>query len=162
LAPNSETIADDSGTRQPRSSYVRSDGYSRPAKAKNSATRYTVRYIIRDSRRKWIGLKLAGGGCDSHHRFGGRLQAGKHAEQLVESPDDAVAVVAALYLARLDIATGRLIELRLVPFRICRFQLRRASREDAAWLRDTLDRESARFATRVAMNEDNRCRVLPR
>jgi poly-gamma-glutamate capsule biosynthesis protein CapA/YwtB (metallophosphatase superfamily) len=70
--------------------------------------------------------------------------------------------LAALYLAQLDIATGRLIELRLVPFRICRFQLRRASREDAAWLCKRLDRESARFATRLELDEDNSCRVLPR
>lgn len=70
--------------------------------------------------------------------------------------------LAALYLARLDIATGRLAELRLVPFRICRFQLRRACREDAAWLCKRLDRESARFATRLELADDNSCRVLPR
>jgi poly-gamma-glutamate synthesis protein (capsule biosynthesis protein) len=70
--------------------------------------------------------------------------------------------LAALYLARLDIATGGLGELRLVPFRICRFQLRRASREEAAWLCHTLDGESARFATRLALDEDDFCRVLPR
>jgi poly-gamma-glutamate capsule biosynthesis protein CapA/YwtB (metallophosphatase superfamily) len=67
-----------------------------------------------------------------------------------------------MYLPRFDIATGRLHELRLVPFRIRRFRLHRASRQDAAWLRDTLDGESAPFATRVELDEDDSCRVLPR
>jgi poly-gamma-glutamate capsule biosynthesis protein CapA/YwtB (metallophosphatase superfamily) len=67
-----------------------------------------------------------------------------------------------MYLPRLEIASGRLIELRLVPFHIRRFRLHRAARRDAAWLRGTLDRECARFATRVELDEDNSCRVLPR
>ena len=68
----------------------------------------------------------------------------------------------AMYLTRFDIATGRLIELRLVPYRICRFQLRRATRQDAGWLCDTLDRESAGFATCVELDEDNYGRVRSR
>jgi poly-gamma-glutamate capsule biosynthesis protein CapA/YwtB (metallophosphatase superfamily) len=60
-----------------------------------------------------------------------------------------------MYLPQFGGAGGGLIELRLVPFRICRFRLQRASREETAWLRDTLDRESAGFATRVAMSDDD-------
>ena len=70
--------------------------------------------------------------------------------------------VTAMYFPRLDAATGRLLDFRLTPFRIRRFQLHRANREDAAWLCDRLDRESARFATRVVLDEDNTGRVLPR
>lgn len=45
------------------------------------------------------------------------------------------------YFASLDPADGRLLDLELVPFRVRRFRLGRAGAEDAAWLRDTLNRE---------------------
>ena len=67
-----------------------------------------------------------------------------------------------MYLPRFAAGTRRLIELRLVPFRIRRFRLHRASRKHAAWLRDTLDRESAVFATRIDVGNDNALRVLLR
>jgi poly-gamma-glutamate capsule biosynthesis protein CapA/YwtB (metallophosphatase superfamily) len=69
--------------------------------------------------------------------------------------------LAVLYLPRFDIASGRLIDLRGVPFQIRRFQLHRASRADAAWLCNTLADQSARFATRVELNGNNSFRVLP-
>ncbi|PWS35952.1 poly-gamma-glutamate biosynthesis protein [Falsiroseomonas bella] len=59
-----------------------------------------------------------------------------------------------LYLPRLSAATGELLGLTLVPFRIGRFRLNRASAADAGWLRDTLDRESLRFGTRIGMAAD--------
>ncbi len=59
-----------------------------------------------------------------------------------------------LYLPRLSAATGELLGLTLVPFRICRFKLNRASAAEAGWLRDTLDRESRRFGTRIGMAAD--------
>jgi poly-gamma-glutamate capsule biosynthesis protein CapA/YwtB (metallophosphatase superfamily) len=67
-----------------------------------------------------------------------------------------------MYLPRLEVATGRLIALRPVPFQIRRFQLHRASRKDAAWLREVLDRESARFAARIEWDEGDSFRALPR
>jgi poly-gamma-glutamate capsule biosynthesis protein CapA/YwtB (metallophosphatase superfamily) len=70
--------------------------------------------------------------------------------------------LALMYLPRFDVTTGRLIELRFVPFQIRRFQLHRAAHGDAVWLRDRLDRESARFATRVELDEDESLRALPR
>jgi poly-gamma-glutamate synthesis protein (capsule biosynthesis protein) len=42
-----------------------------------------------------------------------------------------------------------------VPFRISRFRLQRASPEEAVWLRDTLDRESSKFDTRVSLSDEN-------
>jgi len=59
-----------------------------------------------------------------------------------------------MYLPQFDGAGGGLIELRLAPFRISRFRLQRASREEAAWLCDTLDRESAKFGTGVSVKGD--------
>ena len=67
-----------------------------------------------------------------------------------------------MYLPQLESATGRLIALRLVPFQLRRFRLHRASRQDAAWLCELLDRKSERFATRVERDEDNSFRALPR
>jgi poly-gamma-glutamate synthesis protein (capsule biosynthesis protein) len=49
--------------------------------------------------------------------------------------------LALMYFATADPA-GRLLELRIVPLRIRRFRLERATRADAAWLKATLDRES--------------------
>jgi poly-gamma-glutamate synthesis protein (capsule biosynthesis protein) len=63
--------------------------------------------------------------------------------------------LALMYLPRLEAASGRLVDLKLVPLKISRFQLHRACREDAAWLSGILDRESARFGTHVSLNDDN-------
>ncbi len=46
--------------------------------------------------------------------------------------------------------------LTLLPFRIRRFRLQRAEAEEAAWLQATLDRESAPFGTRIALEADGR------
>ncbi len=68
----------------------------------------------------------------------------------------------AAYLPRFEQASGRLVDFPLIPFRIRRFRLERASREEAAWLSRTLDRESARFSTRVFLCEDTACRICAR
>ena len=47
-----------------------------------------------------------------------------------------------------------LVRLRMVPLRIVRFRLERASVDDASWLREVLDRESTPFGTRVQITED--------
>jgi poly-gamma-glutamate capsule biosynthesis protein CapA/YwtB (metallophosphatase superfamily) len=54
-----------------------------------------------------------------------------------------------MYLVTLG-AAG-LTRLRMVPFRLRRFRLERASRSDAAWLQHTLDRESERFGVGVEL-----------
>ncbi len=59
-----------------------------------------------------------------------------------------------MYLPRLAAADGRLLDLRLVPFQIRKFRLNWASPEDAAWLRDVLDRESRPLGARVHTNPD--------
>jgi poly-gamma-glutamate capsule biosynthesis protein CapA/YwtB (metallophosphatase superfamily) len=63
--------------------------------------------------------------------------------------------LAILYLPRLAAADGRLLELRAKPFRIRKFRLNRASRDEAEWLRQVLTRESAATGCRVALEKDN-------
>lgn len=57
--------------------------------------------------------------------------------------------LALMYFAGVDPAAGSLVELSMVPLRMSRFRLHRASPEEAAWLRGTLDREGAKFGTGV-------------
>jgi poly-gamma-glutamate capsule biosynthesis protein CapA/YwtB (metallophosphatase superfamily) len=52
----------------------------------------------------------------------------------------------------MDPATGDLASLRMKPTHMRKFN--RASKSDALWLRDMLNREGKRFGTRVEMEED--------
>jgi len=60
-----------------------------------------------------------------------------------------------MYLASVEPSTGRLFSLRMIPTQIKRFRVNRASRTDAEWLKETLDREGKKFGTRVELNKDN-------
>lgn len=60
-----------------------------------------------------------------------------------------------MYFATADASTGRLISLQMAPTHIKRFRVNRASREDARWLRDVLNREGEIFGTQVDLNRDN-------
>jgi len=60
-----------------------------------------------------------------------------------------------MYFASLDSSTGKLISLKMTPTQVRRFRVNRASREDAAWLRDLLNREGRRFGTKAELNEEN-------
>ncbi len=62
--------------------------------------------------------------------------------------------LALMYLVTADAATGRLARLEMVPMQIQRFRLRRATLPDARWLGRTVERESARFETRVETAHD--------
>ncbi len=61
-----------------------------------------------------------------------------------------------MYFATLDPLTGKLVELQLVPTQIRRFKIHRTSKVDTLWLKDTLNREGAKFGTRVKLSENNR------
>jgi poly-gamma-glutamate synthesis protein (capsule biosynthesis protein) len=50
-------------------------------------------------------------------------------------------------------ANGRCTGLELLPFRIARFRLDRASDEDAEWLAETMDRECRRFGAGVKLQD---------
>jgi poly-gamma-glutamate capsule biosynthesis protein CapA/YwtB (metallophosphatase superfamily) len=54
-----------------------------------------------------------------------------------------------MYLPTLDVQTRRLSRFEMIPFRIRKFRLERASHDESEWLSSTLDRESRRFGTRV-------------
>jgi poly-gamma-glutamate synthesis protein (capsule biosynthesis protein) len=62
-----------------------------------------------------------------------------------------------------DIATndGSVIGIEIIPLSIKQMQLVRASTADVEWTRDTLDAESRKFATSVAMAAPDRLTVTP-
>jgi poly-gamma-glutamate synthesis protein (capsule biosynthesis protein) len=60
-----------------------------------------------------------------------------------------------MYFLSVAPSSGQLARLRMTPLRIRNFKLNRASKEDAAWLRDLLNREGGRLGTRVELGEDN-------
>jgi poly-gamma-glutamate synthesis protein (capsule biosynthesis protein) len=64
--------------------------------------------------------------------------------------------LALMYFATLDSATGKLIALQMTPTQIRRLKVNRASGADARWLKDTLNREGAKFGTRVKLDKDKR------
>ena len=59
-----------------------------------------------------------------------------------------------LYFASIERDSGKLVLLRLMPMRMKRMRLERVSRDDAEWLRSTLEHASRRFGTRVHDSAD--------
>jgi poly-gamma-glutamate synthesis protein (capsule biosynthesis protein) len=60
-----------------------------------------------------------------------------------------------MYFATHVAGSGQLLRLELVPMRIERLRLNRATRQEARWLRERLARESDRFRVSVALGEDD-------
>jgi poly-gamma-glutamate synthesis protein (capsule biosynthesis protein) len=60
-----------------------------------------------------------------------------------------------MYFASMDPATGRLVGLQMTPMRIRHFKVNKASRDEARWLADVLNREGKRLGTKVHLNENN-------
>ncbi|MHA1164656.1 MAG: CapA family protein, partial [Alphaproteobacteria bacterium] len=60
-----------------------------------------------------------------------------------------------MYFPNLRISDGVLQRLTMVPLQIRNFRLNRASRDDAEWLRDVLDREGKNAGTSVRLVNDN-------
>jgi poly-gamma-glutamate synthesis protein (capsule biosynthesis protein) len=65
-----------------------------------------------------------------------------------------------LYAVYIDLSSGNLIGMRMVPFQIRQFRLNRAEREDALWLRNTLNSEGEKFGTGVEINDDGTLRLI--
>jgi poly-gamma-glutamate synthesis protein (capsule biosynthesis protein) len=63
--------------------------------------------------------------------------------------------LALMYFVSVDPLAGDLVHLEMTPMQIKNFKLHRASRSDALWLRDTLNREGMKLRTRVELNDDN-------
>jgi poly-gamma-glutamate capsule biosynthesis protein CapA/YwtB (metallophosphatase superfamily) len=67
--------------------------------------------------------------------------------------------LALLYVPTLDVPSGRLADLAIVPFQIRNLRLNRASAGDAAWLCATLSREGEAVGTRLAPAADRTLRL---
>jgi poly-gamma-glutamate capsule biosynthesis protein CapA/YwtB (metallophosphatase superfamily) len=63
--------------------------------------------------------------------------------------------LSSMYFAAIDPATGKLIQLQMVPTQIKRFRVGCASADDALWLKNILNREGNRFGTRVLPDKNN-------
>jgi poly-gamma-glutamate synthesis protein (capsule biosynthesis protein) len=61
-----------------------------------------------------------------------------------------------LYFATIDPSNGEIVRLEMTPLRLARFRLNRASQEEARWLQQTLQRECAKFGTRVEATAEGR------
>jgi poly-gamma-glutamate synthesis protein (capsule biosynthesis protein) len=59
-----------------------------------------------------------------------------------------------MYFPSVNPLTGELVRLRMIPMRIQRFRLRKASFAEGEWLRDVLNREGLQFDTRVKLQMD--------
>ncbi|MBW3562619.1 MAG: CapA family protein [Actinobacteria bacterium] len=66
-----------------------------------------------------------------------------------------------LYLADVDGDSGALTDLRIVAMQVRKMRLERATADDCAWLRTTLDRVSEDFGTRVVHRGDRELGVAP-
>ncbi|MBI2969707.1 MAG: CapA family protein [Gammaproteobacteria bacterium] len=62
--------------------------------------------------------------------------------------------LALMYFPTLDPVTGNLVRLKIIPMTVRRFSLHRASRGDAQWVADALNREGSRFGVSVRLNAD--------
>ncbi|WP_156747064.1 CapA family protein [Mycobacterium sp. E2733] len=60
-----------------------------------------------------------------------------------------------LYLTETDPAAGELVSLRMIPLRVRRMRLERAARNEAEWLRGTIEHVSRRFGLRVVTGADD-------
>ncbi|WP_245583694.1 CapA family protein [Salinimicrobium xinjiangense] len=56
-----------------------------------------------------------------------------------------------MYFPELDLASGDLLKLEMVPMEIKRLSLHKAIRKDAAWLQEVLDRESKKFGLEIGL-----------
>lgn len=64
-----------------------------------------------------------------------------------------------MYFADVDPASGRLRSLEMTPTHLQHFRVNRAGAADTEWLRQTLNREGAKFGTRVTVTTENRFRL---
>ena len=60
-----------------------------------------------------------------------------------------------MYFVSVEPLTGKLKYLHMTPTQIKRFKVNMASKADALWLRDILNREGKKFGTQVKLNKDN-------
>lgn len=59
-----------------------------------------------------------------------------------------------MYFPQLDFNSGDLLDLKMVPMEIKQLSLHKASKKDAAWLQEILNRESRKFGVRIELKND--------
>jgi poly-gamma-glutamate synthesis protein (capsule biosynthesis protein) len=64
--------------------------------------------------------------------------------------------LALMYFPVVDPSTGELLRLSMTPTQTRRFRVNRATKDDAHWLQDILNREGDRFGTGVELEDDYR------
>ena len=63
--------------------------------------------------------------------------------------------LALMYFVSVDPSTGKVVQLQMTPIQIKHFKANRASRSDALWLRDVLNREGKKLGTQVEIKHNN-------
>jgi poly-gamma-glutamate capsule biosynthesis protein CapA/YwtB (metallophosphatase superfamily) len=63
--------------------------------------------------------------------------------------------LALMYFASMDLSTGKLVRLQMTPMQTKHLRANRASRSDAIWLSDVLNREGQELGTWVELNRDD-------
>ncbi len=81
-------------------------------------------------------------------------------EGIVGTPAGLRDDLAVLWLAELEVETGRLAGLELAVFQRCRFRLQKAAAADCDWLRHTLNREGHPFGARLTATANGRLRLV--
>lgn len=59
-----------------------------------------------------------------------------------------------MYFVTIDLSSGKLTGLKMIPMQIRKFRLNQISKEDTQWLKNTLHREGAQFKTCVEIDPD--------
>jgi len=127
-------------------------------------------YDISSSQQRFAHLLLDRGGVDlihghsSHHAKGIEVHQGKLIlygcgdlitdYEGIGGHEEFRGDLGLMYYVRVDTETGKLAGLEIVPMQMRKFRLNRASRRDATWLRDTLNREGKHLGTRVELQDD--------
>lgn len=70
--------------------------------------------------------------------------------------------LALMYFPTLDVSTRKLVAFEAVPLHMKRFQLHRASKQDAEWLAELLAREGRSLGTTASLVDDETLRINPK
>ena len=66
-----------------------------------------------------------------------------------------------MYFPTVELKTGRLLHLRMIPTRIHRLRVNRAGEDEAKWIARTLMREGRMSETRIDVLPDNTLAITP-
>jgi len=132
-------------------------------------------YPVPEQQRRFAHKLVEAGGVDlihghsSHHAKGIEVHRGKlilygcgdliNDYEGISGREEFRSDLGLMYFASVAPSTGQVKALRMVPMQMRRFQLRRASPQDAKWLQKALDRECRRLRARVELAEDNALRL---